>query len=123
MGLSKGGMMMLQKDELEKKIQDLDEYIISLWHNKTVLSEAYKQEYGRYKDSIFNDLEGTFKFSSITFEELFNKVICFLNKQKCILEKYSELKEVTKDNKISKYYNNILKEFNFPYDTSILVNI
>lgn len=114
--------MMLQKDELEKKIQDLDEYIISLWHNKTVLSEAYKQEYGRYKDSIFNDLEGTFKFSSITFEELFNKVICFLNKQKCILEKYSELKEVTKDNKISKYYNNILKEFNFPYDTSILVN-
>ncbi|WP_029171046.1 AAA family ATPase [Streptococcus suis] len=112
---------MIQKDELESKIQDLEKYIISLKCNKSVLSEFYNQEYKNYKDSIFNDLEGTFKFSSITFEELFNKVICFVEKQKQVLIEYSKIKATTKKNKISKFYNNILNEFNFPYDTSYLL--
>ncbi|HEM3605017.1 TPA: hypothetical protein U1C07_002064, partial [Streptococcus suis] len=92
---------MIQKDELESKIQDLEKYIISLKCNKSVLSEFYNQEYKNYKDSIFNDLEGTFKFSSITFEELFNKVICFVEKQKQVLIEYSKIKATTKKNKIS----------------------
>ncbi len=112
---------MIQKDELESKIQDLEKYIFSLKCNKSVLSEFYNQEYKNYKDSIFNDLEGTFKFSSITFEELFNKVICFVEKQKQVLIEYSKIKATTKKNKISKFYNNILNEFNFPYDTSYLL--
>ena len=80
---------MIQKDELESKIKDLDDYISLLKSNKPVLSEFYNQEYRYYKDSIFNDLEGTFEFSSITFEVLFNKVICFVEKQKQVLIEYS----------------------------------
>lgn len=69
---------------------------------------------------IFNDLEGEFKFSSVSFDELFDKVICFLEKQSESLKKSFELQSEIKQTKISKYYNNLLEEFHFSYDTGQL---
>ena len=115
-------MMSEKYIEYQKKIQDLNIYFNSVMENKAVLAESYRKNYDTYRNNVYSDLEGEFKFSTITFDELFEKVICFIDKQRQILEKYSELKESAENNKISKYYNNILKDFNFPYYTESLVN-
>lgn len=62
----------------------------------------------------------TFEIFELSFEEAFNKVIKYLEIQIESLENYSKLRTEIDHTIISKNYNNILNEFDYPYDTSSL---
>lgn len=108
--------MSINEQELKSKIADLRDYIKVLNRNKEILKNEYNRKYSQYKDQIYNDEIGNYKFSSLSFEQLFEKVIMCLNKQIIWLEHYSNLNAEIKQTKISQYYNNILSEFDFPYE-------
>ena len=108
--------MSINEQELKSKIADLRDYIKVLNRNKEILKNEYNRKYSQYKDQIYNDEIGNYKFSSLSFEQLFEKVILCLNKQIIWLEHYSNLNAEIKQTKISQYYNNILSEFDFPYE-------
>ena len=108
--------MSINEQELKSKIADLRDYIKVLNRNKEILKNEYNRKYSQYKDQIYNDETGNYKFSSLSFEQLFEKVILCLNKQIIWLEHYSNLNAEIKQTKISQYYNNILSEFDFPYE-------
>lgn len=108
--------MLINEQELKNKIADLREYIEILNGSKGILKNEYNIKYPQYKEQIYNDETGNYKFSSLSFEQLFEKVILYLNKQIKWLEQYSNLHAEIKQTKISQYYNNILNEFEFPYE-------
>lgn len=108
--------MSINEQELKGKITDLRDYIKVLNRNKEKLKNEYNRKYSQYKEHIYNDETGNYKFSSLSFEQLFKKVILCLNKQIIWLEHYSNLNVEIKQTKISQYYNNILSEFDFPYE-------
>ena len=108
--------MLINEQELKNKIADLREYIEILNGSKGILKNEYNIKYPQYKEQIYNDETGNYKFSSLSFEQLFDKVILYLNKQIKWLEQYSNLNAEIKQTKISQYYNNILNEFEFPYE-------
>ena len=99
--------MSINEQELKSKIADLRDYIKVLNRNKEILKNEYNRKYSQYKDQIYNDEIGNYKFSSLSFEQLFEKVILCLNKQIIWLEHYSNLNAEIKQTKISQYYNNI----------------
>ena len=106
--------MSINEQELKSKIADLREYIDILNRNKDKLKYEYNIKYPQYKEQIYNDETGNYKFSSLSFVQLFDKVIVALNKQIIWLEYYSNLNTEIEPTKISQYYNNILNEFDFP---------
>ncbi len=108
--------MSINEQELKRKITDLREYIENLNASKDIIKNEYNIKYPQYKEQIYNDETGNYKFSSLSFEKLFEKVILYLNKQIEWLEQYSNLNTEIKQTKISQYYNNILNEFDFPYE-------
>lgn len=106
--------MSINEQQLKSKIADLREYIDILNRNKDKLKYEYNIKYPQYKEQIYNDETGNYKFSSLSFVQLFDKVIVALNKQIMWLEDYSNLNTEIEPTKISQYYNNILSEFDFP---------
>lgn len=108
--------MSINEQELKSKITDLREYIEILNRSKDKLKYEYNIKYPQYKEQIYNDETGNYKFSSLSFEQLFDKVIGTLNEKIFWLEHYFNLNTEIKQTKISQYYNNILNEFDFPYE-------
>lgn len=108
--------MSINEQELKSKITDLREYIEILNRSKDKLKYEYNIKYPQYKEQIYNDETGNYKFSSLSFEQLFDKVIGTLNEKIFWLEHYFNLNTGIKQTKISQYYNNILNEFDFPYE-------
>lgn len=106
--------MSINEQQLKSKIADLREYIDILNRSKDKLKYEYNIKYPQYKEQIYNDETGNYKFSSLSFVQLFDKVIVALNKQIIWLEHYSNLNTEIEPTKISQYYNNILSEFDFP---------
>ena len=108
--------MSINEQELKSKITDLREYIEILNRSNDKLKYEYNIKYPQYKEQIYNDETGNYKFSSLSFEQLFDKVIGTLNEKIFWLEHYFNLNTEIKQTKISQYYNNILNEFDFPYE-------
>ena len=109
--------MAIDEQKLKMIILDLEEYINILNGTKEQLKVEYDAKKHQYVKNSYNNSPMTFELS---FEEVFNKVIEYLEIQIETLKKYSDLRIEIKDTLISKNYNNILNEFDYPYDTSSL---
>lgn len=112
--------MAIDKQKLEMIISDLGECIKALNENKEQLKAEYDAKRHQYVRNPYNNGPVTFEIFELSFEEAFNKVIEYLEIQIETLENYSDLRTEIKDTIISKNYNNILNEFDYPYDTSSL---
>ena len=112
--------MAIDEQKLEMIISDLGECIKALNENKEQLKAEYDAKRHQYVRNPYNNGPVTFEIFELSFEEAFNKVIEYLEIQIETLENYSDLRTEIKDTIISKNYNNILNEFDYPYDTSSL---
>ena len=112
--------MAIDEQKLEMKISDLEECINTLNENKEQLNIEYDNKKHQYVRNTYNNIPETFEIFEFSFEEAFNKVIEYLEIQIDSLKNYSNLSSEIKDTIISKNYNNILNEFDYPYDTSSL---
>lgn len=112
--------MAIDEQKLEMIILDLGECIKALNENKEQLKAEYDAKRHQYVRNPYNNGPVTFEIFELSFEEAFNKVIEYLEIQIETLENYSDLRTEIKDTIISKNYNNILNEFDYPYDTSSL---
>lgn len=112
--------MAIDEQKLEMIISDLEECIDALKETKEQLKVEYEEKKHQYVKNTYNNSPMTFKIFELSFEEAFNKVIKYLEIQIESLENYSKLRIEIDHTIISKNYNNILNEFDYPYDTSAL---
>lgn len=112
--------MTIDEEKLKTMISDLGECIKALNETKEQLKDEYDVKKHQYVRNPYNNGPVTFEIFELSFEEAFNKVIEYLAIQIETLENYSNLRTEIKDTIISKSYNNILNEFDYPYDTSSL---
>lgn len=112
--------MTIDEEKLKTMISDLGECIKALNETKEQLKAEYDVKKHQYVRNPYNNGPVTFEIFELSFEEVFNKVIEYLTIQIETLENYSDLRTEIKDTIISKNYNNILNEFDYPYDTSAL---
>lgn len=112
--------MAIDEQKLEMIISDFGEYIKALNENKEQLKAEYDAKRHQYVRNPYNNGPVTFEIFELYFEEAFNKVIEYLEIQIETLRKYSKLSSEVKNTIISTNYNNILNEFDYPYDTSSL---
>ncbi|WP_314404482.1 AAA family ATPase [uncultured Granulicatella sp.] len=111
--------MAIDEQKLEMIISDLGECIDALKETKEQLKVEYEEKKHQYVKNTYNS-PMTFEIFELSFEEAFNKVIKYLEIQIESLENYSKLRTEIDHTIISKNYNNILNEFDYPYDTSSL---
>lgn len=112
--------MTIDEEKLKTMISDLGECIKASNETKEQLKAEYDVKKHQYVRNPYNNGPVTFEIFQLSFEEAFNKVIEYLAIQIETLENYSDLRTEIKDTIISKNYNNILNEFDYPYDTSSL---
>ena len=112
--------MTIDEEKLKTMISDFGECIKALNETKEQLKAEYDVKKHQYVRNPYNNGPVTFEIFELSFEEAFNKVIEYLAIQIETLENYSDLRTEIKDTIISKNYNNILNEFDYPYDTSSL---
>lgn len=112
--------MAIDEQKLEMIISDLGECIKALNETKEQLKAEYDAKRHQYVRNPYNNGPVTFEIFELSFEEAFNKVIEYLEIQIESLENYSKLRTEIAHTIISKNYNNILNEFDYPYDTSSL---
>ena len=112
--------MAIAEQKLEMIISDLRECIDALKETKEQLEVEYDEKRNQYVKNTYNNRPVTFEIFELSFEEAFNKVIEYLEIQIESLENYSKLRTKITHTIISKSYNNILNEFDYPYDTSLL---
>lgn len=112
--------MAIDEQKLEMTILNLEECINTLNENKEQLNIEYDNKKHQYVRNTYNNSPMNFEIFELSFEEAFNKVIKYFEIQIESLENYSKLTTEITHTIISKNYNNILNEFDYPYDTSFL---
>ncbi len=112
--------MAIDEQKLEMTVLDLEECINTLNENKEQLNIEYDNKKHQYVRNKYINSPETFEIFEFSFEEAFDKVIEYLKIQIKSLKNYSKLNLEIKNTIISKNYNNILNEFDYPYDTYFL---
>lgn len=112
--------MAIDEQKLEMTVLDLEECINTLNENKEQLNIEYDNKKHQYVRNKYINSPETFEIFEFSFAEAFDKVIEYLKIQIKSLKNYSKLNLEIKNTIISKNYNNILNEFDYPYDTYFL---
>lgn len=107
---------------IDNKIDGIKKYRELINDNKEKLNAVFDTEYHLIKKNEYEYKGRTISIAVSSFDDIFNLIDDFLKSQISALEKFRELKIQPENNKLSRYYNKLLSEFNIYFDTSYYIS-
>lgn len=106
----------------KKKIDDLNKLLELVKADKVNLEASFNKEYHIIKTGYFEYKGQPYSLDGKSFDDIFYKIVDLIDAEITTISKFIELNKLPEKNKLSKYYNKLLSEFNLYFDTSYYIS-
>lgn len=108
--------------DLDQKKENLKKLLDLVKRDKDKLEASFKKEYHKIKNNYLEYKGRPYTIDEKDFNDVFIKIVDFIESQIRVIEKFNKLSNLPAKNKLSRYYNKLLSEFNLNFDTSYFIN-